>query len=130
MADRGGQKALSVLLLMCASAACLFMVWWLLPNWLVRPNAEATTGQYQDAGEISGTEYTTGKCPALRMATAKALIDKKLTASEAHDLKNQAYEMAKASTRASAKNRALESAGLKPTEREIDCPYGLSLFAF
>lgn len=130
MADRAGKPAFNILMTCVCFALAAAFVWWMLPDWIARPYAEATTGQYQDAADLQGTDYSTGKCPALRMAAAKALADKKLTAGEARSLRNQAYELAKVGTRNSAKNRALEAAGQKPTEQAIDCPYGLSLFVF
>lgn len=136
MRDReaGGSHAFKVLMTVVLLSLVAFCFWWALPNWLVRPNAEATTGQYQDAADISnhGPEnyVQLGKCNALSMDVAKALNDRRLTAYEVHVLKNKAYDLAVESTKVSARNRALEATGNKATEAEIDCSYGLSLFAY
>jgi hypothetical protein len=107
----------------------LYCVWYALPNWIVRPNAEATPNQYEDAAKVGPTsDYDSGKCPALKMDVAKALNDGRLTAREVHELNSKAYELAERAEAARNKNAALQSAGVRPTEPMIECPYGRSLF--
>lgn len=111
-----------------------YCVWYALPDWIVRPAAEATPDQYEDAAKAdrSGNayDYDSGKCPALKMDIAKALNDGRLTAREVHVLNGKAHEMAERSEAAQKKNAALIAAGVKPSEEEIDCPYGRSMFDF
>ena len=130
---KGGANALKGLgMLVCIAIICL-CVWYMLPDWLARPNSEATPSQYQDAAntpKASDDAYSSeaGKCPAMTMSVARALADGKLTAREAHDLRNEVIVLKEKASESSAKNMALRRVGQKPTEKEIDCPYGTLLF--
>lgn len=131
---RGGVNALKWLgMLVCVAIICL-CVWSMLPDWIARPNAEATPSQYQDAADApkqpDGQTYYSdrGKCPALTMSIAKALSDGKLTAWEAHSLRREVQAMTAEANSNSSKNEALKAVGQHPTETAIDCPFGTYLF--
>lgn len=115
------------------SLACVFaaavVAWLFLPDWLVRPHVEASPSQYADVSRVDGSNsYREPSCPALKMATAKAMADGKLTKGEAHELREQALAMMEHNELARAKNSALTNVGLKPTYQEYECPYGDELF--
>ena len=129
MAERGGRQAFKILMVATGAATTLIGVWLILPDWLVRPNAEATPSQYLEVVDAArGESYDSGKCPALTMAVAKALSDKRLTAREVYDLDKQAEEMGEAYNKASSKNLALQQVGQTPDVEEVDCPRGDDLF--
>lgn len=131
MAERGGRQAFKILIAMSCFSAAAGGVWLILPDWIARPNAEATPSQYLEVAEAARSEsYDSGKCPALAMAVAKALGDKKLTAREVHDLDNQAEEMAEAYDIAFSKNTALRQVGKAPDVEEVDCSRGRELFGY
>lgn len=131
MPERGGRQAFKILMTLLCFSVAAFIVWLILADWIARPNAEATPSQYLDASNAAeGESYNSGKCPALAMAVAKALSDKRLTAREVHDLDNQAEEMAEAYDIAFSKNTALRQVGQTPDVEEVDCSRGRELFGY
>ena len=113
------------------------------PQWVLTPNREVKPYVYYDAqkvfnkverrsyGDSPGEEVVqtyTGACPDLAMMTSKALMDKKLTISEAHYLRKEAKRLYNEGKRNELRNDALVAAGQKPLPNTIDCPHGDTLF--
>ena len=128
MPERGGAKALKVLVSGVCIAGAGFIGWVILPDGLVRPSKEASPEAYEAVGKIlAGND--SDRCPALRMEASKALNDSLLTISEVASLERHAEEYSDAYDAAVAKNSALEAAGQEPTATAPECPYGSLVFS-
>lgn len=104
------------------------------PTYILAPNKEASSADYRDAESVFDKQEEDsiflykGSCPALSVATAKALLDKKLTAAEVHDLRKRAQELFRQAMDISSKNAALRAAGVADLQDAPDCPRGNELF--
>lgn len=101
----------------------------LLPKWLTVPNREAPPEAYSALSRIDTSSYQSGRCPALKMAAAKALSDKILTNGEVRELDLQGRQLNDQYDAARAKNEALEEMGQQPMSEPPECPYGRDVFA-
>jgi len=115
----------------------------MVPEYFLHPNREAPLQHYTDAKKVFNgerkfqwgsepdqyeLETVHGACPDLSMQTAKALLDKRLTIKETHDLRVEAQRLQATEQARATRNEALVAAGQKPVGKPIDCPDGDELF--
>lgn len=130
---------LSVSLLLIVALTIFVM----LPEYIKYPNSEADSSAYYDAKKVfDSTERHvygndpddfydstySGACPDLSVMTAKALLDRRLTLREVHDLREEAHRLGREAALVDNKNEALKAAGQALIPNTINCPHGASLF--
>jgi hypothetical protein len=119
-------------ILVCVAVVICFFAWMFTPEYIMHPNREANPSAYSDAAKVFDKHEEglniSGYCPSLSIMTAKALLDKKLTKLEAHNLGKEAARMQDLSEQVNNRNEALVAAGQANISSGIRCEQGRGLF--
>jgi hypothetical protein len=118
--------------LVCVAVVLCFFAWMFTPEYILHPDREANPAAYSDAAKVFNQNdeglQITGYCPSLSIMTAKALLDKRLTKREAHDLGEESARMQDLSEQVNNRNEALIAAGQPNIPTGIQCEHGRALF--